>query len=112
MEFMVLLAFALTLTVCMVLGLPLLLALVLGYCIFFGYGLYQKHTVFDLLRMSLTSIRTAKNILILFFMIGLLTALWRAGGDHTGHCLLLGGAGPALHHGAHGVPTELRVSSA
>lgn len=34
MEFMVLLAFALTLTVCMVLGLPLLLALVLGYCIF------------------------------------------------------------------------------
>lgn len=80
MEFMVLLAFALTLTVCMVLGLPLLLALVLGYCIFFGYGQYQKHTVSDLLRMSLTSIRTAKNILILFFMIGLLTALWRAGG--------------------------------
>lgn len=79
-EFAVLLAFAATLAVCVVLGLPLLLALMLGYVLFFCYGLLKKHSAAALVRMSLAGIRKAKNILILFLMIGLLTALWRTGG--------------------------------
>lgn len=80
METMVLLAFALTLTGCVVLGLPLLLALAVGYGIFFGYGLYRKHSAASILKMSFSGIKKVKNILILFVMIGLLTALWRMSG--------------------------------
>lgn len=75
-----LLLFVLVLTGCVLLGQPLLLALGLGYVIFFGYALAQGHGPRAVLEMSWSGIRTVKNILILFLMIGMLTALWRLAG--------------------------------
>lgn len=80
MESLVLILFAAVLTGCVALQLPLLLALGAGYVIFFGYGLLRGHSAGALLSMSLSGIKTVKNILILFLLIGMLTALWRVGG--------------------------------
>lgn len=80
METFVLLLFAAALLLCVIANLPLLIALVAGYIIFFSYGIYKKKTADELLRMSLSGIVTVKNVLILFIMIGMLTALWRMAG--------------------------------
>lgn len=62
------------------LGFPLVPALLGGYGLFFLYGLYRKHTPADLWRMSLQGMKTVGNILFLFVLIGVITALWRACG--------------------------------
>ena len=80
METMVLLLFAGILTGCVLLNLPILLALVMGLALFFSYGLLRHHTLPSLLKMALSGVRTVKNILLLFLLIGLLTALWRTAG--------------------------------
>lgn len=80
MEFIVLLLFILTLIGSIVSGIPLLAALAVGYVIFFAYGLLKKHTISEVLKMSLKGIMTTKNILLLFLMIGALTASWRSSG--------------------------------
>lgn len=62
------------------LGIPLLVALLFGLVVFFTYGLCKKHSFRQLLSMALSGIKTVRNILITFVLIGMLTALWRAGG--------------------------------
>lgn len=59
---------------------PILLALLGGYLLFFGYGLKKGHRPKDLWAMSLEGVRTVKHILFLFLLIGMITALWRASG--------------------------------
>ena len=59
---------------------PLVVALLFGLVVFFTYGLCKKHSLRQLLLMALTGIKTVKNILITFVLIGTLTALWRSGG--------------------------------
>ena len=61
-------------------GLHLILALLGGYALFFLYGLYRRHTPAALWRMSLKGLKTVGNILFLFLLIGMITALWRACG--------------------------------
>ena len=73
-------AFCMVLLLCVFLNLPILLALALGLCIFFAYGLKKGHTLGQLTRMSLAGIRTVKNILRTFLLIGILTGLWRLAG--------------------------------
>lgn len=80
MEWLVLGGFCALLLASVVLGFPILCALLGGYFIFFGYGLYRRHTPAALLRMSAEGIRTVGNILFLFLLIGITTALWRASG--------------------------------
>lgn len=79
-ETAVLVVFAVTLIGCILAGIPILAALALGYLIFFAYTLSRGYTVRDILGMSWKGIKTAKNILITFLLIGMLTALWRAAG--------------------------------
>ena len=79
-ETAVLVMFAVTLIGCILAGIPILAALALGYLIFFAYTLSRGYTVRDILGMSWKGIKTAKNILITFLLIGMLTALWRAAG--------------------------------
>ena len=74
MEFAVLLVFALSLLLCLVLDLSLLAALVFGFFLFCGYGLYRGHTLAAVGRMALSGIKTVKNILFLFVLIGMITA--------------------------------------
>ena len=80
METITLLLFVAALAICLALDLPILLALAVGYCLFCAYGLGKRIPLPQLLRMSLTGVRTVKNILILFAILGVLTAWWRAAG--------------------------------
>ena len=79
-ETAVLVVFAVTLIGCILAGIPILAALAIGYLIFFTYTLSRGYTVKDIFAMSWKGIKTAKNILITFLLIGMLTALWRAAG--------------------------------
>lgn len=80
MELGFLFAFSLTLIGCVATGIPILYALGAGYLLFFTYALLKGRSVRAVLQMSLDGVRTAKNVLFTFVLIGLLTASWRAAG--------------------------------
>ena len=80
LESITLLSFCAVLLLCILLDISILVALAAGLVIFFIYGLRKKHTLRQLAEMSASGIKTVKNILITFILIGILTALWRAAG--------------------------------
>ncbi len=80
MEYLVIAFFSMTLLITMLLKLPLLLALVLGYVVFFLYGLHKKCNASSLFLASLEHCKNIGNLLLLFCLIGILTATWRASG--------------------------------
>ena len=80
MEIITLLTFVIVLIVFIIMQFPLIYALIIGYGIFCAYALHKKHTLRQILRMSYTGIHTIHNLLIVFILIGMLTALWRAAG--------------------------------
>ena len=80
MELATIVLFLLALGVCVFTGASILYALVAGYIIFFGYGLVKKFRPAELLKMSWEGVATVKNILIVFILIGMITAVWRASG--------------------------------
>ncbi len=80
MEFAVIVLFSITLFVTMLFNMPLLLALALGYVYFLGYGMHKGCTVKALVKSSLEHSKKISNLLILFGLIGILTATWRASG--------------------------------
>ncbi len=80
MEIFTILLFSAALIGCVAAQISVLYALVAGYLIFCAYALFKKHTAAQILKMSLAGIRTIRNILIIFVLIGMLTALWRAAG--------------------------------
>ena len=55
-------------------------ALVIGYIIFIIYGLIKRHNLIILIKKSFEGVLTVKNILLVFILIGMITALWRASG--------------------------------
>lgn len=75
-----LLLFLAGLLVCIVTGFSILYALAFGLICFFTYGLTKKHTVKQMLSMIWSGISTAKTILIVFVLIGVLTSVWRSAG--------------------------------
>jgi NhaC family Na+:H+ antiporter len=79
-ETLVLGGFALMLVGGIVLGMPLWLTLLAGTFLFSGYGLAHGHRPAELVRMATKGIRSVAPILILFAIIGALTASWRAAG--------------------------------
>ena len=80
MEIFTILLFSAALIGCVAAQISVLYALVAGYLIFCAYALFKKYTAAQILKMSLDGIRTIRNILIIFVLIGMLTALWRAAG--------------------------------
>ncbi|MBO7710499.1 MAG: Na+/H+ antiporter NhaC family protein [Lachnospiraceae bacterium] len=80
MEFLVLGAFCAGLILCFALDLPILCGLVFGWFLFVWYGRHRGFSWRELIHMSLNGIRTVQNILITFFLIGIMTALWRMAG--------------------------------
>ena len=80
LELAVLAAFAGVLFICIRLGVELLIALVFGFLIFSAYGLYKGHRLSELIRAALSGMETVKNILLTFFLIGIITAMWRISG--------------------------------
>ncbi len=80
MEAAVLIIFAAALVSCVAADISVLYAMVAGYALFFAYGIIKKHSVRDMLRMSLKGMNTVKSILVVFLLIGVLTAMWRSSG--------------------------------
>lgn len=79
-EYGILLLFSLALLGCVTLGLSVLYALLLGYVLFFLYGLYRGMGAAELLRLSGQGIWQVKSVLITYGLVGVLTAVWRACG--------------------------------
>ena len=79
-EITVLAVFAAALFVCIGMDWSIVYALLFGFWGFFLYGIYKKHTAKEMFGLAFSGVRTVKNILITFVLIGILTALWRAGG--------------------------------
>ncbi len=65
---------------CLVTGASILYALAFGLAVFIAYGMRNGFALRQLLIMAFESIKTIKNLLITFLLIGILTALWRAAG--------------------------------
>lgn len=79
-EYGVLFLFSLAMLACVALGWSVLYALLLGYALFFLYGLYRGKGVGELLRLSGEGIWQVKGVLITYGLVGILTAVWRACG--------------------------------
>lgn len=80
METVVVGIFAADLLLCILLGHSILYALLFGYVLFVAYGMLQKISLRRMVQMSLEGIRTVKNILLVFLLIGMITAVWRTAG--------------------------------
>ena len=80
METITLILLALILTACLLLKLPTLYALFAGLILFCAYALKKGNSPKQIVSMLCTGVLTAKNILIVFVLIGMMTALWRACG--------------------------------
>ncbi len=80
LETAVLGGFIAALAVCVVSGVSVVWALAAGYVIFFSYAVLRGYRPGEVFRMSLRGVKTVRNILMIFGLIGLITALWRAAG--------------------------------
>lgn len=74
------LLFSLSLIFCLLLKYSVIYALIVGYIIFVTYGLIKGHNLKVLIKKSFEGVLTVKNILLVFILIGMITALWRASG--------------------------------
>ena len=74
------LLFSLSLIVSLLLNFSVVYALIIGYMIFVIYGLIKGHNLIVLIKKSFEGMLTVKNILLVFILIGMITALWRASG--------------------------------
>jgi NhaC family Na+:H+ antiporter len=80
MEILTLSLFCLALLICVILDASVLYALAAGLVIFCAYAKLKKHSFMSILKMVFDGIKTSKNILIVFLIVGMLTASWRACG--------------------------------
>ena len=80
MEIVTLALFCLALLVCVIFDVSVLYALGVGLVVFRAYAKIKKHSLKSIIGMIFNGIKTSKNILINFLLIGLLTASWRFGG--------------------------------
>ena len=79
-RFLPLALFAGGLLICLWFHASVLYALAFGYIVFFCYGRHSYLSVKELLVLSWQGIRTVRMVLIVFCLIGLITATWRASG--------------------------------
>ena len=74
------LLFSVSLILCLLLNFSVVYALIVGYIIFITYGLIKGYDLKVLVKKSFEGVLTVKNILLVFILIGMITALWRASG--------------------------------
>jgi len=77
MELMTLALFCAALLFCLIFDVSILYALAAGLVLFLLYGKRKGYGGAALAQMAFSGIKTVKNILITFGLIGMLTALWR-----------------------------------
>ncbi len=80
MEAIALLLFCGVLSLCVFLDITIVYALIVGLIIFLTYGRLKKFSWSELGKMVFSGIKTVRNILITFMLIGMLTASWRSAG--------------------------------
>ena len=80
MEWITLGLFCAGLLLCISLDLSILIALTFGLFLFLLYGKRKGFSWGALLHMVLEGVKTVRNILVTFVLIGILTAVWRAAG--------------------------------
>ncbi len=80
MAYAVLGLFCIGLVICLTQGWSVVLALLFGLFVFLLYGLYKQVSPRELLRACLDGVLKVRTILIVFALIGTMTALWRAAG--------------------------------
>lgn len=81
MEFILLALFSASLLFCVYSKVSILVALLFGYFLFFGYGIGKNKSFKEMIDFSLKGVKSVKNILITFILIGVITAVWRASGS-------------------------------
>ncbi len=77
MEIVSILLFCAALVVCVVLNIGIIIPLVFGLFVFTAYARLKRYTWKSIGKMIYKGVCGARNILIVFLMIGVLTALWR-----------------------------------
>ena len=80
METLALSLFSALLIICIAIRVPITLSLLLGFVIFAIYALGKGYRGRDVARMAIKGMAGARNILIAFLLIGMLTASWRSAG--------------------------------
>lgn len=80
MELIIISLFGIALLSCLLANLSVIYALLIGYMLFFCYGLIKKHSVKEMIGMSLQGVYQLKVILLVFILVGIITATWRASG--------------------------------
>ena len=68
------------LLLCLIVGANIVYALLFGMVCFISYALYKKYAPREIVRMMTGGLSTYKNILTIFMLIGMLTAVWRCAG--------------------------------
>lgn len=79
-EIIIISIFCTILVFCIILDISVLYALTAGLVLFCVYGRLKGFSFAQLAKIIISGIKTTKNILIVFVLIGMLTALWRACG--------------------------------
>lgn len=77
MELLFLALFTVVLTIFIALDRSIVLALFIGLILFSFYAKIKGYPLKEIFRMICDGAKTSKNILIVFFLVGILTALWR-----------------------------------
>ena len=80
MDVIILSIFVAVLVGCVIANISILYALLAGFFLFSFYAHKKGNSIKSILKMSFDGVKTVKNILITFMLIGVLTALWRAAG--------------------------------
>ena len=80
MEWLALGLFCGGLVACLLLDWSILCALLFGLLLFLLYGRRKGFSWPELMKMALDGVKTVKNILFTFLLIGVLTAFWRTAG--------------------------------
>ena len=80
MEILTLALFCAVLLIFVIFDASVLYALGAGLVIFSAYALIKKHSFKSILKMIYDGMKTSKNVLIVFLIVGMLTASWRASG--------------------------------
>ncbi|MGO1580428.1 MAG: Na+/H+ antiporter NhaC family protein [Peptoniphilaceae bacterium] len=80
LEIVTLVIFSVLVILSSIKDISIIYALFIGYWLFITYGRIKGFYLKDLLKMSLRGIGMVKNVLKVFILLGVLTAMWRASG--------------------------------
>lgn len=79
-ELIIIAIFASALVASVITGVSVLVPLVFGFFLFFGYGLRQGRSWREMAGLAWSGVSQAKVVILVFAMVGMITGSWRASG--------------------------------